>query len=257
MKCLFCGLILVACLGSCFLTQASPTYILSPSNVVCVTSVPAGLTSWVTVNADSTLQNPNAWIASTWDLPQEGRTIYPYMSMNNGVAVTELKMNEDNNIWDSASYKQDIYQGISKWNPVPLTTEQQITYTVKPTSEDVSNPSYFNLFFEIWAQYPNGQLAEMMVQQRVVSNGYAVASVGTYQVYGYGSFGQYFISYHAPDIPFNEWTTKTYDLNTLLFSQLPFDNSQGKVYAFIFGIEGHGTGSMAAQWSQMNYEKQS
>lgn len=265
MKSLICGLSLLFCLGSCLFASAYPTYSLLISNPVTVIGVTASPV-WVTVNADPTFQNPEAWAASTWGDSREGISINPSMTMTGGIATTQLESHAGVNVWDAAAYKQDIYQGPSYWAPVPLTTPQQITYTVKSTHENVAGTSYFNLFFEVWCTFssPTGYggatMAEMMIQQRIIVNGESSASVGSYTFYDVGSFGQYYLSYRAPDILFNVWSTETYDLNSLLYNALAshygVNLAVGSTYSIIIGIEGYSSnGGMGAQWSQVNYQK--
>lgn len=240
------------------------TYTFQQSNTAYGTQNPAyGI--WVTVNADPNFQNPDSWASSTWMDSREGKTIIPTMNIANGVATTKLE-SYVGGVWDAAAYKQDIYQGPSTWNPVPLTTSQRISYTVKSTYENTAGTSYFNLFFEVWATFNtptglgNAQMAELMIQQKIIVNSAYAPSIGEYTYYDLGCYGQYYLSYRAPDIPFNVWVTQSYNLNELLYNALAthygVNLAYGEVYSIIFGIEGYSSnGGLGAQWQTVNYEK--
>ncbi len=227
---------------------------------------PVSAQSWASLNTDYDFNNPSEWMPATWGLAREGVDIFPEMTMTDGIATTTLNSYAGKNEWDSASYRQDKYQGSTSFQIAPTTSESTVSYKVKPFYENPGRHACFNIFVEIWLNFTeptgvaNGRIAELMFKQRVITspdissqpeNSYT-SSINPDA--GWGDW--YLVTYRLPDIPFNQWTQQELSWNQYFYPKLKeydIDLTKGHIYALVFGIEGFSTsGGVGAQWDYVN-----
>lgn len=226
---------------------------------------PVSAQSWVSMNTDYDFNDPSEWVPATWGLAREGVDIFPEMTMAEGIATTTLNSYAGRDEWNSASYKQDKYEG-STFQIEPLTLESKVSYKVKPFYEKPGRCACFNIFVEVWIKFSEpvgiakGTIAELMFKQRVITspdvrsqpeNSY------TYAINQDAGFGDwYLITYRLPDVSFNEWTQHELSWNKYFYGKLEefgIDLTKGHIYAVIFGVEGYSAGGGAgAQWDFVN-----
>ena len=202
---------------------------------------------WRTVNVDPDLNDPLVWRWAD--------------KMRSGYAYTRLERSAGVGAWAAAAIGQ-------KFAPVPLSKPQKVSFRVLPYYEDVSADALFHLYVEFWVRFsePMGpdQLtgAELMLIQRAVSSpNIQQIAEGTHYHHVHRDPGGawYYIVYRAPDVPFAEWSTCTFDLSKLLIPKLGeiYGCDPGKAFAdeLHFGVEGFAVkGEVEACWDHIAYQ---
>ncbi len=189
---------------------------------------------WTLINQDPDINEPSKWVKGTWNDSQEGITMFPKIRFSNGYAYTSLEM-KAGSTWNCAGFGQNRLD-LLPTGKLFLNIPQRMTVRLMPYYENPGSDARFQISFEYWLEslektgifgFKQGEIMLVLRssgQDRMGPDSYyeTVMPDGIYAPISEGSPPMsrwYYTGYAVEDIPFMEWTEKTFDLNKLLFDK--------------------------------------